>query len=249
VWSIQFGDRIAKLPLKARVNRCIEAGIGVTKRRRRPSRRLWSDRRRPSRLRRCGSPQPDRQRLQPPPLPEHLLRAEVNLFSDERLPAAELARRSRVSRRPSDLGGNASPRYASTASLKTRPVDLPRAARRSHPLDGKGDAKRGGFSLISSPRIWASHGLQPHRLRTFKSSDDPPPPPRPKKSSASTSVRPPARSSSRSTRNRKFGRSTARSRACHFRAGSPQRRPPCRSCATDQLAPPRGPYSFRLTTS
>ena len=37
------------------------------------------------------------------------------------------------------------------------------------PRDGRGD----GLSLRTVQRIWAAHGLQPHRIRTFKRSRDP----------------------------------------------------------------------------
>jgi hypothetical protein len=38
---------------------------------------------------------------------------------------------------------------------------------------GREMAKAAGISLRSVQRIWAAHGLQPHRLRTFKLSSDP----------------------------------------------------------------------------
>ena len=38
---------------------------------------------------------------------------------------------------------------------------------------GRAMAKAAGISLRSVQRIWAAHGLQPHRIRTFKLSKDP----------------------------------------------------------------------------
>jgi len=38
---------------------------------------------------------------------------------------------------------------------------------------GRAMAKAAGISLCSVQRIWAAHGLQPHRVRTFKLSSDP----------------------------------------------------------------------------
>jgi hypothetical protein len=35
-------------------------------------------------------------------------------------------------------------------------------------------AKVTGVSLSDVQRVWRSHGLQPHRIRTFKLSNDPP---------------------------------------------------------------------------
>ena len=38
---------------------------------------------------------------------------------------------------------------------------------------GRMMARASGVSLRSVQRIWAAHGLEPHRLRTFKLSRDP----------------------------------------------------------------------------
>jgi hypothetical protein len=38
---------------------------------------------------------------------------------------------------------------------------------------GREMAKAAGISLRSVQRIWAAHGLPPHRVRTFKLSSDP----------------------------------------------------------------------------
>ena len=40
-------------------------------------------------------------------------------------------------------------------------------------MDRAGDGQTTGISLRSVQRIWAAHGLQPHRIRTFKRSNDP----------------------------------------------------------------------------
>jgi hypothetical protein len=38
---------------------------------------------------------------------------------------------------------------------------------------GRAMAKAAGVSHRSVQRIWAAHGLKPHRVRTFKLSNDP----------------------------------------------------------------------------
>jgi hypothetical protein len=38
---------------------------------------------------------------------------------------------------------------------------------------GRAMAKAAGISNRSVQRIWAAHGLKPHRVRTFKLSNDP----------------------------------------------------------------------------
>jgi len=38
---------------------------------------------------------------------------------------------------------------------------------------GRAMAKAAGVSYCSVQRIWAAHGLKPHRVRTFKLSNDP----------------------------------------------------------------------------
>ena len=91
---------------------------------------------------------------------------------------------------------------------KTRPVAHPAAAARER-RTGRGPdlgeppgetthwtapamAKAVGVSLTSVQRIWRAHGLQPHRMRTFKLSNDPQVRRRSSRtSSASTSIRRP----------------------------------------------------------
>ena len=43
---------------------------------------------------------------------------------------------------------------------------------RTH-MDRPGDGEAAGVSHRSVQRIWAAHGLKPHRVRTFKLSNDP----------------------------------------------------------------------------
>ena len=87
---------------------------------------------------------------------------------------------------------------------------------------GRALAKAAGVSHRSVQRIWAAHGLKPHRVRTFKLSTIrslppracPGPDPGCKMSSASILIRPNTRWCCRPTRSRKFRRSTVPSRGC-----------------------------------
>jgi transposase len=79
---------------------------------------------------------------------------------------------------------------------------------------GRAMAKAAGVSHRSVQRIWAAHGLKPHRVRTFKLSNDPKFAARSKMSSASMLIRPSTRWCCRSMRSRKSRRSTAPSRGC-----------------------------------
>ena len=54
-----------------------------------------------------------------------------------------------------------------------RRPDARRAAGRDDPLDRARHGQGGGVSLSYVQRVWRSHGLQPHRIRTFKLSNDP----------------------------------------------------------------------------
>ena len=61
------------------------------------------------------------------------------------------------------------------AETVKRVVDLtlaPPPGERTH-WTGRGMAKAAGMSLRSVQRIWAAHGLAPHRVQTFKLSKDP----------------------------------------------------------------------------
>jgi len=75
-------------------------------------------------------------------------------------------------------------------------------------------AKAAGVSHRSVQRIWAAHGLKPHRVRTFKLSTDPKFEPRCRMSLASMSVHPSTRRCCRLTRSRKSRHSTAPNRDC-----------------------------------
>ena len=79
---------------------------------------------------------------------------------------------------------------------------------------GRAMAAATGVSLRSVQRIWAAHGLQPHRVRRFKLSQVQPLPPNCAMSSGSISTRQPTAWCCRSTRSRKFRRSTAPNRVC-----------------------------------
>ena len=52
-------------------------------------------------------------------------------------------------------------------------MTLRRTAGRDDALDRSGDGEGGRVSHRSVQRIWAAHGLKPHRVRTFKLSNDP----------------------------------------------------------------------------
>ena len=62
---------------------------------------------------------------------------------------------------------------AVSAGRRCRRADPGGAAGRDNPLDRPGDGAASGISLRSVQRIWAAHGLQPHRVRRFKLSQDP----------------------------------------------------------------------------
>jgi transposase len=122
---------------------------------------------------------------------KHVQRAKIVLFSDERLPVLEVARRAGVSRpavwrwqrRFAEEGVDGllhdKTRKPGTAPIAPAVVarivaltctDPPGAV--TH-WTGRAMAKAVGVSLKSVQRIWRSHRLQPHRLRTFKRSNDP----------------------------------------------------------------------------
>ena len=103
-----------------------------------------------------------------------------------------------------------------SANTVQRAVDLtlgPPPGEATH-WTGRMLAKAAGVSLRSVQRILEAHQLAPHRIRTFKLSTDPKFAENSKTSLASTSIFPPMRSFSRSTRRAKFRHSTAPSRDC-----------------------------------
>ncbi len=122
---------------------------------------------------------------------KHVWRARIILHSAERLSVAEIARRAGVSR---PAVWRWQPRFAEEGVdglLRdlTRPPGKPplsaATVRRVVALvcseppgeathwTGRAAAKAVGISLRSVQRILAAHGLQPHRVRTFKRSRDP----------------------------------------------------------------------------
>ena len=128
----------------------------------------------------------DRNRAQ-----KHVARARIILHSAARLSVAEVARRAGVGRpavwrwqeRLIDAGVEGLLRDASRKPGKAPLGDA--MARRVVALTcaeppgeathwtGRAMAEAVGISLRSVQRIWAAHGLQPHRIRTFKRSNDP----------------------------------------------------------------------------
>jgi transposase len=122
---------------------------------------------------------------------KHVQRAWIVLFSAERLPVLEVARRAGVSRpavwrwqrRFAEEGVDGLLRD------KTRPPGKPPlppatvarvlALTCAEPpgeathWTGRAMAKAVGISLRAVQRIWEAHRLQPHRVRTFKRSNDP----------------------------------------------------------------------------
>jgi transposase len=122
---------------------------------------------------------------------KHVQRADIVLLSGDRLPVLEVARRAGVSRpavwrwqrRFAEEGVDGllrdktrKPGIAPLApSLVARIVALTCTAPPgpvSH-WTGRLMARTVGVSLSSVQRIWQTHRLQPHRLRTFKKSNDP----------------------------------------------------------------------------
>ena len=117
-------------------------------------------------------------------------RARIVLLSAERLPVLEVARRVGVSR---PAVWRWQQRYGEEGvdcgATKTRPPGKPPlppatiakvlALTCSEPpgemthWTGRAVAKAVGISLRAVQRIWETHRLQPHRIRTFKRSNDP----------------------------------------------------------------------------
>jgi transposase len=122
---------------------------------------------------------------------KHVQRARIILLSADRLPVMEVARRAGASR---PTVWRWQQRYGEEGvdgllRDKTRPPGRPRlpaatvakvlALTCSEPpgeathWTGRAVAKAVGISLRTVQRIWEAHGLQPHRIRTFKRSNDP----------------------------------------------------------------------------
>jgi transposase len=122
---------------------------------------------------------------------KHVQRAKIVLHSADRLPAAEVARRSDVSRpavwrwqRHYAEGGVERLLREGSRKPGKPPTPLSRVAKVvaltcSEPpgevthWTGRAMAEASGLSLRTVQRIWEAHRLQPHRLRTFKRSNDP----------------------------------------------------------------------------
>src|SRR6202049_3289768 len=122
---------------------------------------------------------------------KHIQRAQIVLFSAERLPVLQVAHRAGVSR-PAVWRWQKRYAEAGVEGLlrdKTRPpgrkpvptatVAKVLALTQGKPFGeathwtGRAMAKAVGLSLRTVQRIWETHRLQPHRIRTFKRSNDP----------------------------------------------------------------------------
>jgi transposase len=122
---------------------------------------------------------------------KHVWRARIVLLSAERLGTVEIMRRTGKAK-ASVWRWQARYLEAGVDGLlrdRTRPSRIPRltkdlvervVARTLQPRPGETThwtvremARDAGISPTSVQRIWAAHGLQPHRVRTFKLSKDP----------------------------------------------------------------------------
>jgi transposase len=122
---------------------------------------------------------------------KHIQRADIILFSADRLPVLQVARRAGTSRpavwrwqkRYAEAGVDGLLRDK-TRPPGRKPVPTATVARvltltQSEPpgeathWTGRAMAKAVGLSLRAIQRIWEAHRLQPHRIRTFKRSNDP----------------------------------------------------------------------------
>jgi DDE superfamily endonuclease/Homeodomain-like domain len=122
---------------------------------------------------------------------KHVQRAKIVVFSADRLPVVEVARRAGVSRpavwrwqRHYAEGGVERLLHEGSRAPGKPPVPLSTVAKIvaltcSEPpgevthWTGRAMAKASGLSLRTVQRIWEAHKLAPHRLRTFKRSNDP----------------------------------------------------------------------------
>ncbi len=122
---------------------------------------------------------------------KHVQRARIVLYSADRLPVLEVARRSEVSRpavwrwqRHYAEGGVDRLLREGSRKPGKPPVPLPVVAKVVAPTcteppgevthwTGRAMAEATRLSLRTVQRIWEAHKLQPHRLRTFKRSNDP----------------------------------------------------------------------------
>ena len=163
---------------------------------------------------------------------KHVARAKVILATADGCGTMEVMRRSGLSK-PAVWRWQERFMHEGVDGLlrdKTRPPGKPRlpdeAVRRVLDLTlseppgeathwtGRMMARASGVSLRSVQRIWAAHGLEPHRIRTFKLSRDPLLPRGSRTWSGSMSIRPPMPSCSRWTRRARSRRSSAPSPVC-----------------------------------
>src|SRR5271169_1876763 len=122
---------------------------------------------------------------------KHVKRADIVLFSAERLSVQEVARHAGVSRpavwrwqtRYAEHGVEGLLRDKTrkpgraplSAKIVAKVIDLTCSERPGHATHwtGRAMAKAVGVSLRAVQRLWEAHRLQPHRIRTFKRSNDP----------------------------------------------------------------------------
>jgi len=122
---------------------------------------------------------------------KHVQRAQIILFSAERLPVLDVARRAGVSRpavwrwqtRYAEQGVDGllrdKTRKPGRAPISPKIVAKVLELTCSEPpgqathWTGRAMAKAVGVSLRTVQRLWEAHRLQPHRIRTFKRSNDP----------------------------------------------------------------------------
>src|SRR3981189_549346 len=122
---------------------------------------------------------------------KHVQRAQIVLFSADRLPVLQVARRAAVSRpavwrwqrRYADAGVDGllrdKTRPPGKEPVPTATVAKVLALTCGEPTGeathwtGRAMAKAVGLSLRPGKRIWQAQHLQPHRIRTFKRSSDP----------------------------------------------------------------------------
>ena len=122
---------------------------------------------------------------------KHVQRAWIVLFSAERLPVLEVARRGGVSRpavwrwqrRFAEEGVDGllrdktrppgKPPLPAATVAKVLALTCTEPPGEATHWTGRAMAKAVGISLRAVQRIWEAHRLQPHRVRTFKRSNDP----------------------------------------------------------------------------
>ncbi len=122
---------------------------------------------------------------------KHVQRARIVLFSAERLPVLEVARRAGVSRpavwrwqrRFAEEGVDGllrdktrppgKPPLPAATVAKVLALTCAEPPGEATHWTGRAMAKAVGISLRAVQRIWEAHRLQPHRVRTFKRSNDP----------------------------------------------------------------------------